>query len=197
MLFGEGRDDVAHYAAQRPLAHPPGTFWSYSSGNRESGGARRFDRHGQVGADFEAYMRERLFGPLGMASPVPKFDAAGTFIGSSYCFAAARDFRALRPPLSARRRPGTAPACLPQGWVDYAPHAHLQQSTDTGRYGAHWWLDIAGPGSFSANGFQGQFIVVVPDRDLVIVRLGATQEDTIESVKQWIRDIAECFPRLG
>ena len=32
MLFGEGKKDVAGYAAARSLAHPPGTWWSYSSG---------------------------------------------------------------------------------------------------------------------------------------------------------------------
>ena len=32
MLFGEGKDDVADYAAAKPLAHPPGSFWYYSSG---------------------------------------------------------------------------------------------------------------------------------------------------------------------
>ena len=37
-------------------------------------------------------MRARLFEPLGMTSAAPKFDAAGTFIGSSYCFCTARDF---------------------------------------------------------------------------------------------------------
>src|SRR5262249_29216853 len=32
MLWGTGKDDVAHFAASFPLAHAPGKFWSYSSG---------------------------------------------------------------------------------------------------------------------------------------------------------------------
>ena len=32
MLFGEGQDDMAHFAADRPLAAEPGTRFNYSSG---------------------------------------------------------------------------------------------------------------------------------------------------------------------
>ena len=32
MMWGSGKDDVAHYAADKPLAHPVGSYWSYSSG---------------------------------------------------------------------------------------------------------------------------------------------------------------------
>jgi CubicO group peptidase (beta-lactamase class C family) len=195
MLFGEGKDDVAHYAASKPLEHAPGTFWSYSSGTSNIVARACAIAAGTSGADFHALMRERLFGPLGMTSPVPKFDAAGTFIGSSYCFCTARDFARfgllyLRDGLWDGRR------LLPQGWVDYARTPTWQQPTDSGRYGAHWWLDIGGPGSFSANGFQGQFVVAVPDRDLIVVRLGATDDAGMQKVKDWIKSIAECFPRL-
>lgn len=47
---------------------------------------------GVHGPDFEAFMRARLFDPLGMMSPEPKFDAAGTFIGSSFFYCTPRDF---------------------------------------------------------------------------------------------------------
>jgi len=70
-------------------------------------------------------------------------------------------------------------------------HRTYQQTADQGRYGAHWWLDIAGPGSFSANGYEGQFIVVVPQRDLVLVRLGKSRAEVQDRVKQWLREVAE------
>ncbi len=195
MLFGEGKDDVAHYAAQKPLEHAPGSFWSYSSGTANLVARAAAIAIAKSGADFEGYMRARLFAPLGMASPLPKFDAAGTFIGSSYCFATARDFARFGL-LYLRDGIWDGARLLPEGWVDYARTPTWQQPGDSGRYGAHWWLDLAGPGCFSANGFQGQYVVIVPDRDLVIVRLGATPDDTLRPVKDWIGAIAECFPRL-
>lgn len=193
MLWGEGKDDVAHFAASFPLAHAPGSIWSYASGTtnivaRAAGLA--------VGADFEAFMRHRLFEPLGMRTATPKFDAAGTFIGSSFCFATPRDFARfgllyLRDGIWEGKR------LLPEGWVDYARSPTFQQPTDQGRYGAHWWLDLAGPGSFSANGYQGQYTVVVPDRDLILVRHGETPAELSVNVKLWLRDLAECFPHGG
>ena len=71
-------------------------------------------------------MRERLFGPLGMTSAAPKFDEAGTFIGSSFCFTTARDFARfgllyLRDGVWEGRR------LLPEGWIDYARTPTFQQ----------------------------------------------------------------------
>lgn len=194
MLFGEGKDDVAAFAAGFPLAHPPGSFFAYSSGttNIVSGCLSR--ALGANGAAFEAFMRERLFGPLGMTTADPRFDAAGTFIGSSFCFASPRDFARfgllyLRDGLWEGHR------LLPEGWVDYARTPTFQQPGGgaDGRYGAHWWLDIAGPGSFSANGYDGQYIVLVPEKDLILVRHGATPMARKDNLKAWMRDLAAAF----
>ena len=194
MLFGKGAADVAAFAEATPLAHPPGSFFYYSSGttNIVAGCLGRALR--LSGAGMEAHMRARLFEPLGMTSAAPRFDAAGTFIGSSFCFATPRDFARfgllyLRDGLWDGRR------LLPEGWVDHARTPTFQQpgAEVDGRYGAHWWLDIAGPGSFSANGYEGQHIVLVPSRDLILVRHGATPTATQPAVKAWLRDLAAAF----
>lgn len=192
MLFGEGKDDVAHYAASKPLAHAPGAFWDYASGTTNIISrclARAIDA---FGPDFEAFMRERLFAPIGMTSPVPKFDAAGTFIGSSYCFCTARDFARfgllyLRDGVWDGRR------ILPEGWVDYGRRPTWQQPNEWGPYGAHWWLELAGPGSFSANGYAGQYTIVVPDLDMVVVRHGQTPLDRSEAPKAWLAELVDLF----
>jgi CubicO group peptidase (beta-lactamase class C family) len=192
MLFGEGEKDVAHFAADMPLAHEPGSFWSYSSGTSNIVSrclSRAIDAYGP---DFEAFMRARLFEPLGMTSADPKFDAAGTFIGSSYCFCTARDFARfgllyLRDGIWEGKR------LLPEGWVDYARTATPRQpGLEDLPYGAHWWLDIAGPGSFSANGYEGQYTVVVPDLDLVMVRHGKS-EAVKDNVRAWLKAVVDCF----
>lgn len=194
MLFGEGQDDVAAFAAGFPPAHEPGRFWSYSSGTTNIVSRALARAIGKSGAAFEGFMRERLFGPLGMTSPVPKFDAAGTFIGSSFCFCTPRDFARfgllyLRDGVWGGRR------LLPEGWVDYARTKTWQQepeSTDA-PYGAHWWLGLGGPGSFSANGYEGQYTVVVPDLDLVVVRNGKTPLETKDHVQAWVADLVAAF----
>ena len=192
MLFGEGETDVAHFAAERPLAHEPGTFWSYSSGTTNIVSRCLSRAIGKHGPDFEAFMRERLFGPLGMTSATPKFDAAGTFIGSSYCFCTARDFARFGL-LYLRDGVWNGKRLLPEGWVDYArTPTPRQEGLEDLPYGAHWWMEIAGPGSFSANGYEGQFTIVVPDLDLVLVRHGKS-EAMKDNVRAWLKAVVDCF----
>ena len=78
---------------------------------------------------------------------------------------------------------GTAPGSFRNGWVDYT--STPAPADQTRRYGAHFWLEIpleyagADPRlpvpAFHAVGHEGQFVTIVPSRDLVIVRLGRTR----------------------
>ena len=194
MLFGVGREDVAAFAASQPLAHPPGSVFYYSSGTTNIVSALVARAIGRSGAGFEAWMRERLFAPLGMTSVAPRFDDAGTFIGSSFCFCTPRDFARfgllyLRGGVWDGRR------LLPEGWVDYARTPTFQQPGGQidGPYGAHWWLDRAGPGSFAACGYEGQFILCCPKRDLIVVRNGVTPLETKDAARDWTAALAAAF----
>lgn len=193
MMWGSGKADVAHYAASQPLDHPPGTFFSYSSGTTNIICRILADVTGLRGEAFAAFMRERLFEPLGMRTPVPKFDPAGTFIGSSFCFASGQDFARfgllyLRDGVWNGRR------LLPEGWVDYARTQTFQQAGVTDDpYGAHWWLGLGGEGSFSANGHEGQFTLLAPDLDLIIVRHGRTGAALKDALKVWMGEMAAAF----
>src|SRR4029450_4251666 len=98
MLFGEGRLDVAGFAATLPQVHPPGTHWNYNPagitlvadalGRAFAPGATPAARRVRVAE----VLRRELFDPLGMTSAEPEFDAQGTFIGSALVYATARDF---------------------------------------------------------------------------------------------------------
>lgn len=193
MLFQEGKEDVAAYAAAQPLEHEPGSFWSYASGTTNIVSRIASRTLNAYGPDFERFMRTRLFEPLGIRSAIPKFDAAGVFIGSSFCFMTARDFARFGL-LYMRDGVWNGQRLLPEGWVDYARTPTFQQpDVDANRYGAHWWLDFGGPGSFSANGYDGQFTIVVPDRDLIIVRHGVTPLAIKDNLKAWLGKLAASF----
>jgi len=194
MLFGEGQKDVAAFAVAFPLAHAPGTVMSYSSGTTNIISRALARTLGKHGPDFEAFMRERLFAPIGMTSPIPKFDDAGTFIGSSFCFCTARDFARfgllyLRDGVWEDRR------LLPEGWVDYARTRTTAAHDDAEPYGAQWWLGIGGPGSFSANGYDGQYTVLVPDLDVVLVRHGGTPAALKDNLRAFIGEAVQGLRR--
>ena len=193
MLFGKGREDTAGFAAAFPLAQAPGSHFSYSSGSTNIVSRALATALDARGPDFEGFMRARLFEPLGMTSATPKFDAAGTFIGSSFCFCTPRDFARFGL-LYLRDGVWDGERLLPEGWVDYARTPTWRQADCLdGPYGASWWLELAGPGSFSANGYDGQFTILCPDRDLIIVRNGATPAAAMPALKDWLAELAGLF----
>jgi len=192
MLFGGGQDDVAGFAERFPLDHPVGGFFNYSSGTSNIVSALTARRLGLRGGAYLDFIRRELFDVLGMTSAKPRFDAAGTWIASSFVFATARDFARfgllyLRDGIWEGRR------ILPEGWVDYA---RTPTSASLGAYGAHFWTAQDGSGIFSANGFRGQYTLVVPRRDLVVVRLGNSAPEQKREVYLWLRDLVESFPEI-
>jgi len=168
-------EDAGALAADRPLAAEPGAVWDYSSGttNLVSRALR------EVMDDDQAYWRfpyDRLFTPLGMHSAILETDPSGTFVGSSYGYATARDWARFGL-LYLEDGIWDSKRILPEGWVEYAatPTPGSQQ-----QYGAHWWLNAGGRfegvprDEFRASGFDGQYVMVIPSRETVIVRLGQT-----------------------
>ena len=194
MLFGAGKDDVSAFAETKPLAHTPGEFFYYSSGTTNIVCAILSRTLGLRGDTFAAFMRERLFAPLGMTSAAPRFDAVGTFIGSSYCFCTPRDFARLGL-LYLRGGIWEGRRLLPAGWVDHARTPTFQQPDGDadGPYGAHWWLDRVGAGSFSACGYEGQHIAMAPVRDLIVTRHGSTPLATQSAARMWVAQLAEAW----
>ena len=173
MLYGAGAADMAAYAAGLPLIHEPGAVWNYSSGTTNI--ISRIV--GDLVGDMEVFLRDRLFGPSGMHSAIPKFDEVGTFVGSSYVYATARDFGKFG---ELYRNDGVAAdgtRVLPVGWRD---HARTQAAFDPEEnlgYGAQWWLLPDFPGSYCCHGYEGQRVIVLPDAELVLVHLGKVPVD--------------------
>jgi CubicO group peptidase (beta-lactamase class C family) len=191
MLFQSGKDDTAAYARSRPAKHPPGVHWNYSSGTSNVIAAILGEIVGGGRDGMEKFISDRLFAPLGLRSATPRFDAAGTFIGSSFVYATAQDFARfgllyLRDGIWEDRR------LLPEGWVD---HARSLTPQSAGEYGAHWWLDRDRPGTFSAVGFEGQYLHLNPERDVIVLRLGvSTPEQRLRVEEELTRLVSSAPP---
>ena len=178
--------DAGGFAAARPLAYPPGTHWQYASGttNILSLIARR-----ALGEEsYPSWPRRALFDPLGMSSAIFEQDASGTFVGSSFLFATARDWARFGL-LHAQDGVWDDRRLLPEGWVKLMTTPTPQARK--GRYGAHWWLkltkELGGetreaqalpPDAFHALGHEGQCLTVIPSRGLAVVRLGLSIDIT-------------------
>ncbi|MGK2948823.1 MAG: serine hydrolase domain-containing protein [Acidimicrobiales bacterium] len=185
MLFGSGQHDVAAYAEARPLAHPPGTVFNYSSGTSNIVAAV-VGREAGPGEAVRRFVLERVLHPIGMRSADPRLDDAGTFIGSSYVYATAQDWARFGT-LHLRDGVWDGTRLLPEGWVDHGRRVRSVDPTDGGLYGAHWWIDQldTARGTFRASGYEGQAIAVCPALDAVVVRLGRTPEPLGANLGPW------------
>jgi CubicO group peptidase (beta-lactamase class C family) len=175
MLFIE--PDAAAFASNRGIRFSPGSRWEYMSGNTVLACRAIYEAAGGTLESSQRFYREAFMEPLGAASFLLETDAAGTFIGSSYAIATPRDWAKFGQ-LYLNDGVWEGERLLPEGWVDYVTR-HTPES-GSNSYGAGFWtveqsnLDHLPQDTFYANGFQGQYVIVIPSRSLVIVRLGAS-----------------------
>ena len=191
MLFGDGASDVARYARARPSLRAPGSFWSYSSGTTNIICSLLGELVG--GPDeMSSFIRDRLFAPLGMTSAVPRFDEAGTFIGSSYVYATAPDFARFGYLYLRGGRWGDR-SILSDSWVSTARDMHATSSENGHGYSWHWWNWNSRPETMAALGYEGQRLIIDPARDLVVVHLGKWSAETQPELDRRLTSVVESF----
>ena len=182
MLFNRG--DMAAYAASNDLAAAPETVWNYSSGTANILSRIIRDTIGGAITEYWAFPQEALFHPIDVNSAILEPDASGTFVGSSYMYATARDWARFGL-LFAQDGVWNGERILPEGWVDYSRTPTLPS---LGEYGGMWWLNAGEPGKpetkewpelpediYYASGHDGQSVVIVPSKNLVIVQLSVSR----------------------
>lgn len=186
MLFG--RADMGGYTASHPLKDKPGTVFYYSSGN--SNILSRIIRQTTGEDSYHRFPYERLFYKIGMYSAVLEADPSGTFVGSSYMYATARDWARFGL-LYLNDGVWNGERLLPEGWV--AATATPGAAAVEGNYGYQFWLN-KGPANdpsmrkfpscpadlFYSDGFEGQFVYIIPSKHLVVVRLGLTKHHNMD-----------------
>lgn len=183
MLFNKG--DMAGYTESLPLKIKPGTEFYYSSGNSNvlSGIVRS-----TVGdKDYHSFPYKELFYKLGMYHSLMEPDASGTFVGSSYIWASARDYAKFGI-LYLNDGVWNSERILPEGWVNKTTSSPAANRLKN--YGYQFWLNgfsATSPSQkefpqmpadfFYADGYGGQRIYIVPSLQLIAVRLGLNKFD--------------------
>ncbi len=181
MLFDMA--DSGALAAKNQALHAPGEAWHYSSGTTNLISKALRAALTQAGVDYHAFAREAVFNPIGATSFVMEPDASGTFIGSSFVYATARDWARLGQ-LYLQDGVWDGERILRQSWADYVA---TPTEASNGEYGAHFWLNRAGAAGrerymkalpeavYFMSGHEGQYVFIVPSKRMVIVRLGMTR----------------------
>jgi CubicO group peptidase (beta-lactamase class C family) len=190
-------EDRTQYAVDLRQQYRPGRVWAYNNAAIQTLDRVVSTSTGETTRDFAA---ERLFGPIGMAHTEMTPDAAGntnTFFGTK---TTCRDLARFGY-LFLREGKWADEQILPRSWVDAAVGQPSQPHNAA--YGLLWWLNHRGPilgplatdapgqpeppigqimpglsdGAFTAQGLGGQMVLVDPETDTVVVRIGEFQAD--------------------
>jgi len=160
-------------------AYAPGQHFRYSSGDTNL--AAFLWQRSLGDTPYSQWIEENFAAPLGITSLVAEADASGIQVGSSYTYMTARDWARVGQ-LWLDAWHGRS-SLLSSDWQRAAvtPRRAAQGSS----YGRGFWLNRDSPvfadlprKVFYADGYSGQYVVVMPEQELVVVRLGLTLGDS-------------------
>ncbi|MBS9463555.1 serine hydrolase [Flagellimonas sp. 389] len=192
MLFLDS--DMTQAQKEKEAIAKPTEIWNYSSGtsNLLSGILRQQFRSHQEYLDFPY---ATLIDKIGMHSMILEADIAGNYVGSSYSWASTRDWARFGQ-LYLDKGTWNGEQIFSPKWVDYITEPTLHSK---GTYGAHFWLNTEGkyPDApkdlFSCNGYQGQYVFVIPSKNLVVVRTGLAENPTFD-VNAFLSEVVKIVP---
>ncbi|MEM6858965.1 MAG: serine hydrolase [Pseudomonadota bacterium] len=174
-----------------PLINAPGSVYRYA--NNDTLLAMK-----AVELYLDYQTPRRLLAKIGMTNTVVETDYRGNYVLSSQVWSTASDLANLGQ-LYLQNGVWEGERLLPENWRDYVsdPSGPQPQGTQWG-YGAGWWTFRRPEGNafegipndaFAARGNRGQYVVVVPSRNVVIVRRGEDMVGTRFDIAAFTRDV--------
>lgn len=166
------------WAASKDLQWQPGTVGRYR--NSDPVITNYLIRLGveSLGENYHQFPQRHLFDKLGIRNLIPETDPHGNFLLQGYEFGSGRDWARLGA-LYLTDGVANGERLLPEGYVEYVSTLAPGWEAD-GRHqygGGFFWVNRAGQfpvpeSAFFMAGAGGQYTIVIPSHDLVVVRLG-------------------------
>ncbi len=170
--------DLYKTATGVKIKKEPGTYHTYKSGDTQLLGLI-LER--STGKSLSQYASEKLWKPLGAERPALWSTDRKNGNEKAYCCfnTNARDFARIgQLMLDSGRWKGNAIIDSAYYVQSISPCNIPDEDGDPcNYYGYQWWLAENYPGVFYARGILGQYIIVIPSKKVVIVRLGHNRSD--------------------
>jgi len=172
--------NVFEHVVSQPLKVPPGTRNAYLNSDPLSLGRIIRDTVEASGEDYLTFPQRALFDRIGIRSAVLETDAWGNFILSGYDYLSARDWVRFGL-LYLNDGVWQGERILPEGWTEFV--ATPAPADESKNYGGMFWLNLpprmdrVPKDTYWAAGFMGQVTMVIPSRELVVVRMGPSPGD--------------------
>jgi len=156
--------DCTKFSLDLPLIHPPGKKFAYSNPISHLISVIIIKKSGM---NLSEFAERSLFKPLGIKSRIWKMDAKGNSTGHGGLYLSTRDMAKIGF-LYLNNGYWAGKQIVSPGWVEESTRGHVMAGRDYA-YGYQWWTrPVGGCPSYRAWGRNGQFIVVVPELDLVV-----------------------------
>ncbi len=167
----EDSPDWIQYTLNQPMDTVPGTRWVYNSGASQllSGIIRQ-----ATGQDIAEYGRTHLFEPLGITELHWKKTPTGLSDTEGGLYLRAEDLARIGQ-LYLQEGTWEGNQILSQEWVKEATTRQVNDIYERGTkegYGYQWWRAPYDEDVWLGLGFGNQFLVVLPDQDVVAVAYG-------------------------
>ena len=189
-------EQFANFIIDRPLVAQPGERYNYSTAETMLIAKIAQDALGGSLPDTYHFLNETLFGPLGINDAVLEYDTAGNPAGGAYLLMKPRDWARLGL-LYLRNGDWFGQQVLSEDWVHYA----LTPSPANPEYAKQIWVNTDASrwpslpeDTFAFLGYQQQSVMVVPSRDLVVVRMGFSFEEGIAETERLVAKILDAIP---
>ncbi|HQU60291.1 MAG TPA: serine hydrolase, partial [Saprospiraceae bacterium] len=136
---------------------------------------------------------------IGMRNTVLGVDRFGDFVMSSQIYSNARDLARFGM-LYQQNGVWNGERILSEEWIEFVRTPVPLKMGIPQRYGGHWWLpadDLAGefPEACTATGSWGQYVIVIPSRELVIVRRGMDYAGDRLDPTRLALEVVKAFPQ--
>lgn len=174
MSYWAGSSSVVG-ARSRALIREPGTYWDYENYDTLLGVyAMKLALGGEKA--YAEFPRKALLDKIGMRNTLVSTDRFGDFVMSSQIYTNARDLARFGL-LYLGNGIWNGERLLSEEWIDFVRTPAPATKSIGSIYGGQWWLvpegrDDVPKDAYSTSGNRGQFSVIVPSHDMVIVRRG-------------------------
>jgi CubicO group peptidase (beta-lactamase class C family) len=185
-----GGSTVPETSAAAPLEAAPGSQFNYANNDFL---LATYSLMTTLGPDALAFPFKQVLWPLGMTRTTLETDWQGHYVMSSQVWMTARDSARLAL-LYANNGMFDSKRLLPKDWVDYvsSPRGAQPENPKTPRYGAGFWVPDSRQGlpsgTFAMEGSRGQYAVIVPSANVIVVRRGFDPLDARFDIDRFTHD---------
>ncbi|OZG75259.1 hypothetical protein BTA51_02420 [Hahella sp. CCB-MM4] len=193
--------DSAAYAKNKPVTYKAGSEFHYSTGTTQILSEYLGQKMGGNLQSIYDFYQTQLFTPLGINNAIIEHDEAGTFRGGARVFLTPHDWIKMGQ-LIINKGVWNGKQLISEQWIE-----EMKSPGVSNYYGGQLWLNDMGiwvldlpKDTISLRGHRGQYLVVIPSKNIVVARFGAygseVNQDINRANRKLMRNVADLIESI-